>query len=200
MPIKPIKRGIKVWARADANNGYILAFEVYTGRKGNTTEKGLGATVVKGLTEQLHGTYCHVFYDNFFSSVDLALDLLRPGLYSCGTLRSNRKGFPALLKPVVKKGLQTRGSSKTYQDGNLTVTVWQDNQPVTLISNTSDPTTTSSIVRKNRDGTTATYSCPDSLALYNQNMGGVDRSDQLRGHSCLIQMQKILQICVLVFA
>ena len=55
MPMKPIKRGIKVWVRADANNGYVLAFEVYTGRKGNTTEKGLGAMVVKGLTEQLHG-------------------------------------------------------------------------------------------------------------------------------------------------
>ena len=182
MPMKPIKRGIKVWARADADNGYVSAFEVYTGRKGNTTETGLGAAVVKGLTEQLHGTYRHVFYDNFFSSVDLALDLLRAGLYSCGTLRSNRKGFPALLKPLVKKGLHTRGSSKTYQNGNLTVTVWQDNRPVTLISTNSDPTTTSSVVRKNRDGTTATYSCPDSLALYNQNMGGVDRNDQLRGY------------------
>ena len=132
MPIKPTKWGIKVWGRADANNGYISAFEVYTGRKGNRTEKGRGATIVKGLTEQLHGTYRHVFYDNFFSSVDLALDLLRAGLYSCGTLRSNCKGFPALLKLVVK-GLDTRGSSKTYQNGNLTVTVWQDNRPVTLI-------------------------------------------------------------------
>lgn len=182
MPMKPIKRGIKVWASADANNGYVSAFEVYTGKKGNTAEKGLGANVVKGLTEQLHGTYRHVFYDNFFSSVDLALDLLRAGLYSCGTLRSNRKGFPALLKPVVKKGLHTRGSSKTYQQGNLTVTVWQDNRPVTLISTNSDPTATSSVVRKSRDGTTATYSCPNSVALYNKNMGGVDRSDQLRGY------------------
>ena len=108
MSMKHIKRGIKVWARADANNGYISAFKVYTGRKGNTTEKGLGAAVVKGLTEQLHGTYRHVFCDNFFSSVDLAPDLLRAGLYSCGTLRSNRKGFLTLLKPVQKKGLHTR--------------------------------------------------------------------------------------------
>ena len=182
MPLKPIKRGIKVWMRADANNGYVSAFEVYTGKKGNTAEKGLGAKVVKGLTEQLNGTYRHVFYDIFFSSVDLALDLFRAGLYSCGTLRSNRKGFPALLKPVVKKGLGTRGNNKTYQQGNLTVSVWQDNRPVTLISTNSDPTTTSFVERKNRDGTTSTYSCPNSLALYNQYMGGVDRNDQLRGY------------------
>ena len=49
----PIKRGIKVWVRADANNEYVSASEVYTGRKGNTTERGLAATIVKGLTEQL---------------------------------------------------------------------------------------------------------------------------------------------------
>ena len=32
MPLKPVKRGIKVWARADASNGYISAFQVYTGK------------------------------------------------------------------------------------------------------------------------------------------------------------------------
>ena len=37
LPMKPIKRGIKVWARA--TTGYVLAFEVYTGKKGNTSEK-----------------------------------------------------------------------------------------------------------------------------------------------------------------
>ena len=54
MPMKPIKRGIKVWAWADANNGYVSAFEVYTGRKGNTTEKGLGAAVIyKGTDREI---------------------------------------------------------------------------------------------------------------------------------------------------
>lgn len=61
-------------------------------------EKGLGAKVVKGLCEALYHTNRHVYFDNFFSSVNLSLDLLRKGLYSCGTLRSNRKGFPVVLK------------------------------------------------------------------------------------------------------
>ena len=34
----------------------------------HTTERGLTATVVQELTELLHGTYCHVFYDNFFQA------------------------------------------------------------------------------------------------------------------------------------
>ena len=182
LPMKPIKRGIKIWMRADSSNGDVSAFDVYTGKKGDTAEKGLGAKVVKGLTEQLYGTYCHVYFDNYFSSVDLALDLLKAGLYCCGTLRTNRKGFPTALKPLARNGLNKRGESRTYQQDNLTISVWQDNRPVVLISTCSNPTTTNSVLRKGRDGTTATYSCPNSLALYNQHMGGVDRNDQLRGY------------------
>ena len=98
MSNKPIKQGIKVWVRADADSGYVSAFEVYTGKKGNTAEKGLGAKVVKFLREHLYGLYHHVYFDNFFSSVDLALDLFRLGLYSCVTLRINHKGFLVALK------------------------------------------------------------------------------------------------------
>ena len=29
IPLKPIKRGIKVWTRADAENGYVSQFQVY---------------------------------------------------------------------------------------------------------------------------------------------------------------------------
>ena len=41
MQNKPVKRGIKVRAMADANNGYV----VYTDRKWNEIEKGLGSRV-----------------------------------------------------------------------------------------------------------------------------------------------------------
>ena len=45
MPLKPVKRGIKVWLLADSRNGYFSKFNVYTG-KGATAEKGLGMRVV----------------------------------------------------------------------------------------------------------------------------------------------------------
>ncbi len=134
--------------RADALNGYVSAFEVYTGKKGDRVEQGLGSKVVKGLTDDLHDTYRHVYFDNFFSGVDLLLDLFRDGLYSCGTLRTNRKGFPEALRVNAKKGFKERGDSKTYQKGNLTVSVWQDNRPVVVIATNSDPTTADTVTRK----------------------------------------------------
>ena len=93
------------------------------------SEKALGSKVVKHLTEELQNNYRHVYFDNYFTSVDLALDLHRSGLYSCATLRSNRKGFPLELKEPAAKGLKERGDSKTFQNGPLTVSVWQDSRP-----------------------------------------------------------------------
>ncbi|CAI7988607.1 hypothetical protein GBAR_LOCUS21 [Geodia barretti] len=36
--------------------------------------------------------------DNFFTSPALFMDLLQDGIYACGTVRSNRRGFPQDLK------------------------------------------------------------------------------------------------------
>ena len=66
MPQKPVKRGIKVWALADAINGFVSMFQVYTGKQGNTVQKGLGANVVTTLTKPYVNTFRHVYFDNFF--------------------------------------------------------------------------------------------------------------------------------------
>ena len=98
MPMKPTKRGIKVWVAADSTNGYFSRFEVYTGKKNNTTEHGLGARVVKTLTSDLKGKYHHVYFDNYFTSLKLLEDLEKDNTYACGTARKDRKGFPPQLK------------------------------------------------------------------------------------------------------
>lgn len=103
MPLKPIRRGIKVWVLGDSSNGYFSRLEVYTGRK-ESIEHGLGARVVKTLTKDFQQSWRYVYFDNFFTSKALLLDLLSLGLYGCGTVRSNRKGFPVQLKkPKLKK-------------------------------------------------------------------------------------------------
>ena len=104
MPMKPIKRGIKVWVLGDSTNGYFSRFEVYTGRR-ESREEGLGAHVVKTLTSELKHKHHHVYFDNFFTNVQLLEQLEEDGIYSCGTARKDRKGFPPALKNV---GLKAR--------------------------------------------------------------------------------------------
>ena len=171
-----------MWALADAHIGYISAFDVYTGKTANTQEVGLGTRVVKTLCHNFRDSQQHIYFDNFFTSVGLLIDLSKMGLYGCGTLRTNRKGFPITLKDVAKKGLGERGKSQTEQYKNLTVSVWQDNRPVCVAASNSDPTTSELVKRKKRDGSHDNFSCPQAVYLYNRYMGGVDRNDQLRGY------------------
>lgn len=51
VPLKPTKRGIKVWVRADPYNGFMNDFQVYTGKERNLPEANLGGRVVLNLME-----------------------------------------------------------------------------------------------------------------------------------------------------
>ena len=53
LPLKPIKRGLKVWVLADSHNDYVSRVQVYTGKNGKKPEEGLGANVVQSLCEGL---------------------------------------------------------------------------------------------------------------------------------------------------
>ena len=74
MPMKPTKRGYKIWCLCDSTNGYMFNFEVYTGASGANDNGGLGPSVVKRLMQPLKDRNHFVFVDNFFSTVDLAME------------------------------------------------------------------------------------------------------------------------------
>ena len=76
LPMKPVKRGFKIWVRADSHNGYVCEFECYTGKRDNIIEVGLGGTVVTRLTRDLVGKSYHLYMDSLFSSVSLYRNLL----------------------------------------------------------------------------------------------------------------------------
>ena len=59
VPKKPIRRGFKIWALADSENGYFIDVDVYVGRPsdGMETEHGLGARVVLQLTQPYYHKY-----------------------------------------------------------------------------------------------------------------------------------------------
>ena len=99
LPLKPVKRGIKVWVLADSHNGYFSNFQVYTGKgQSHITDLGLGGSVVKSLARPLAGKNHHLFMDSFFTSIALFESLLNDAIYACGTIRHNRRDFPDDLK------------------------------------------------------------------------------------------------------
>ena len=184
IPLKPIKRGIKVWTRADAENGYVSQFQVYLGKVRGTVERHLGERVVKDLTRPLIGRNFTIYCDNFFTSAKLFEDLLSDSIYACGTLRSDRLGYPDEFRPFLKKGLGERGKSMQIQRGNLLFSLWQDKKVVSALS-TGCEVGEGSVLRREKSGARRTFQCPYNIIQYNKYMGGVDRNDQLRQYYCV---------------
>ena len=177
LPMKPTKRGFKVWVRADAVTGYFCEFEVYVGRPsdGTTSEVGLGERVVLQLTECLRGGNYQIFCDNYFTTCHLLDTLLSHQLYGCGTTRPSRREFPRTLQQVQLE----RGQYLSCQRGNLVASLWMDKKQVTTLSTLAQADATHTVQRRQRDGQRTSVQCTDAVVLYNRYMGGVDKGDQL---------------------
>lgn len=78
IPSKPCKWGIKAWAIADSESFYLVDFNIYTGKDVNCVNNvPLGTRVVCDLVKPLYKKFHHVYFDNFFTSVQLLEALLR---------------------------------------------------------------------------------------------------------------------------
>ena len=182
MPLKPIKRGYKVWCLADAKTGYVLKFEIYTGKQADADATpdayGLGERVVLNLVDNLDQSVQVVAFDNFFTTVRLMEELLKRGFHAIGTVRPCRRGLPPMLK---EKSKLDRGQHLYKTKKQIAAIKWQDKRPVTMLSTGYSPSETVQTQRTNKDGTKSSFSCPTAVAKYNEIMGGVDQFDQLRG-------------------
>lgn len=182
MPLKPVKRGYKIWCLADSATGYITNLQVYTGKTavsvGNFTNFQMCERVVLDLCEPYFSTNRLVAFDNFFTTYKLMKTLRKNGLYSCGTVRGNRKGLPSILSDTKIK--LNRGEFTFLVKSCVAAVKWQDNKAVSLLSTLHNPKDVVFIQRKQKDGSRIDISCPEVVRTYNNIMGGVDRFDQLR--------------------
>jgi hypothetical protein len=202
LPAKPTKYGIKVWMRASPINGYAHDMQVYTGKsKEKGAEVGLGERVIKDLCIGIGGKNHTVFCDSFFTGVKLFYDLLDYDIYGCGTIRTNRKGYPGeTLKKDQKKRKQ--GDCVILEkDKKCAAIVWRDKKEVYLLSTAHDPTDPlAEVNRRQKDGTVKIVPCPPPLASYNKYMNGVDRADGLRAQYPTYRMCKRWWTYLLWFA
>jgi len=182
MPQKPVKVGIKVFVVAESSTGYCWNFEIYTGKKSDHIDFGLGKTdmvvvdLLKDLTHRGHNLYV----DNYYTSVPLFVYLQKQGILCCGTMRSNRKHFPhGLLGKDVKR--MERGESRFASCKALIALVWKDSKPVYFLStihNSAPGLPVSRNIKKNGRYEKTMIQCPQLVQDYNEKMLGVDRCDQ----------------------
>ncbi|CAF4935258.1 unnamed protein product [Pieris macdunnoughi] len=159
----------------------------------------LGEKMVLALCKTIHTPGCAVYFDNYFTTLDLIWYLREHrGIFSLGTIRQNRlKGCKGLLSD---KELKKRGRDSFSQvvdnDRKIAIVKWYDNKVVTLASSYADAYPVHEIKRwskeqKKKLGVT----CPQLVRHYNQHidvgkhicsnmlsyvdMGGVDLCDML---------------------
>lgn len=171
MPIKPVKRGVKMWLRCDACSGYIYDFNIYAGKVDQADEGTLGEKVVKTLCSTIRDRVedVAIIVDRFFMSVNLLKDLPHALV---GTCMWNRKNVPEI------NGKLRRGQSlaKCTDDGIICFK-WQDTKEVLVMSN-CHKNVISRADRRLKDGTKKSFDCPEAIVFYNKMMGGVDKADQ----------------------
>lgn len=183
MPMKPIKRGFKMWCRADGVNGYLCDFNIYTGRNADGVEYGLGYNVVTKLCQEIYGKWHKIIFDNFFTGIELAQELFTKKTLCSGTIRSNRRVFPKQLCDKKKLKELSRGDVIEMKKGPLLTVTWMDNKPVHLISTISQSQGgTIQVKRRKKDGIQQDIPCPFVVQEYNSYMGGVDNNDQLKSY------------------
>ncbi|KAK7504138.1 hypothetical protein BaRGS_00004442 [Batillaria attramentaria] len=134
------------------------------------------------LVSSLRGQGYHVYFDNFYSTVQLAEDLRNQDTLCCGTLLTNRKGVPLSFKDSKAFAKNRRGEVRWKTQGNVVFLQCLDNKPVTLISTVHTKANLSGFVKR-RTKVQGRYRPihvrqPKVVDDYNINMSGVDRSDQ----------------------
>ena len=134
---KPIKWGMKLWILVDSKTGYNYSFDMYVGCDEDVDDfRRIGKVngIVLKMAKVLYGQGYHLYFDRFYTSPHLLHWLRLVDLSGCGTVMTNREGFPKDLK-VTGKG--TQGESEWMQCANTGILArwWCDKKPIYFLSN-----------------------------------------------------------------
>lgn len=178
-PLKPVKRGYKIWCIAD-QKGFVKKFLIYQGKNEELKKEfegyGLGERVVMSLSQDIWNTNRIVVFDNYFTSLPLLEKLHVEGTLACGTVRVQRKGIPQLQD---EKKMERDDCDYRFPQSGIGVFKWKDTKAVHLASNYHGSEMTV-VGRRGKDGRKSNVTCPQIVKDCNEFMGGVDHADRLR--------------------
>jgi len=174
---KPVRFGYKIWMMC-SSNGYPYNFEIYCGKDPNRTTP-LGSHVVNTMLQPITSNENHVvFFDNFFTSHRLLVELADRNIRACGTVRDNRTSkCPLMTNKAIQK--KERGFYDYRSDGTVLCLKWNDNNAVSFASNYYGIVPVHNAERRVKTQGKTTVHQPHLIKMYNLGMGGVDVCDRL---------------------
>ncbi|XP_050297255.1 piggyBac transposable element-derived protein 3-like [Anthonomus grandis grandis] len=176
---KPIR--FKNWALLCSSNGYMISFEIYTGKSDAEKVFGLDGDVVMSLlhkSEVPSNQGYKIFVNNYFTSLSLLNHLSENKICATATVRDIRTEKCPFPESTSWKS-KPRGSHSFVSCDNVTFVQWKDNKAVTLGTNfeSNDIVTTSRWCKETK--TKKQIPQPKIIAGYNKHMGGFDKMDGL---------------------
>ena len=117
-------------------------FEVYL--RTSKREEGLTKRVVETLCKGVAGKDHIVYVDKFYTSIPLALSLLKKKTYLCGSSNTSQKQRLNKLKPqeigcYLKKLKRGDFICKQSEDGKMLASVWKDFSLVFILITCPNP-------------------------------------------------------------
>ncbi|CAM4802175.1 unnamed protein product [Rotaria magnacalcarata] len=177
IPSKPGKYALKIFWCCDSSTAYPLNGEVYRGHHPKTAAAA-NTNRIRDLVKRLVHPWINsgrtVATDNYFTSAELAKDLLGLNTTLVGTMRRNKKEIPRELQSYRQRPEQ---SSIFCFDRQLTLVSYvpkKGHAVILLSSMHHDKAVNNEQKRK-----------PDIVLYYNDTKGGVDRMHQMiQTYSC----------------
>lgn len=164
---KTHKYGIKLF-KLCIDNFYTVGIKIYAGQEAIAGQR-VSTKVVMDMAEDYLDLGRTMYTDNWYSSYDLASELLNRSTNLVGTLRSNRKNNP---KEVVNKKLKKGEVIAKQCNKGITVLKWKDKREVLMIS-TKHSDAQSTIINKRGKEVIK----PQVIINYNKGKGLVDVTD-----------------------
>ncbi|CAG5000765.1 unnamed protein product [Parnassius apollo] len=108
-------------------------------------------------------------------------DLFEKGIYAVGTVRSDRKDLPSILKKVQPKSLRLEKQQfAAITAGTITAIKWHDTRDVSVLTTAHQERAVVFVKRTQKDCSRQNIPCPEAIADYTLTMGGVDHFDHFR--------------------
>ncbi|CAK9810345.1 PiggyBac transposable element-derived protein 4 [Anthophora quadrimaculata] len=190
-PNKPTRWGIRLYTIADSNTGYICGILPCYGalttkqliRPDLPVSTRIPLHLYKMLLDKIPGAQGHHMYtDRYYTSYTLAQELRKMKCHLTGTILTNTKDFPN----VIRKPKFHKKSTVAYRKDNTLILAWKDERIVTSLTTWNNAGITP-VKRILRGGVEVTIKKPNVIINYVKYMDGVNRTDQYTSTYCFLK-------------